>query len=363
MVEVARVVLALEEHDVAEEVMHFLDRTGRTRVVATAGDDRQLGEAVRQLEPDAVIAQPSLVLSASLNGSQLIAVDTRESVNGLRSAIRAGACGYFVWPVEREELAGAAAASARRAGVGSKRALVIAVQASRGGAGATFVSTHLSAAFARRGSECVLLDADFAFADVTAALGAFAEPEAPPHHTIADLIPVIDELDPLRLGDALWHHPEGFAVALAPEASQNEWSGSDRVQRVIDVAAQAADVVVVHLPRSIDEVAALACAGADRVLMILSLDVLSFRAGTRAIQRMPYDRVDLVVNRATRAEVTPSDVQRVFGRAPVAVLPNDAAVPRAQDHGRLLPPRSRLSKAFDRLAERLSERLSEEVSS
>jgi hypothetical protein len=61
------------------------------------------------------------------------------------------------------------------------------------------------------------------------------------------------------------------------------------------------------------------------------------------------------VNRATRAEVTPSDVLRVFGRAPVAVFASDGAVPRAQDHGRLLPARSRVSKAFDRLAERLSE--------
>ena len=47
MQEVARVVLALEEHDVIEEVMHFLDRSGTARVVATADDDRQLVEAVR----------------------------------------------------------------------------------------------------------------------------------------------------------------------------------------------------------------------------------------------------------------------------------------------------------------------------
>ena len=58
MDQVARVVLALEAPEVAEEVMHFLDRSGRARVVATAGDDRQLAEAVRQLEPDAVVAEP-----------------------------------------------------------------------------------------------------------------------------------------------------------------------------------------------------------------------------------------------------------------------------------------------------------------
>jgi hypothetical protein len=42
MEEVTRVVLALEPPDVAEEVMHFLDRSGRARVVGTAGDAEQL---------------------------------------------------------------------------------------------------------------------------------------------------------------------------------------------------------------------------------------------------------------------------------------------------------------------------------
>jgi hypothetical protein len=32
------------------------------------------------------------------------------------------------------------------------------------------------------------------------------------------------------------------------------------------------------------------------------------------------------------------------------VLPFDAGVPRVQDHGRLLGPRGRLGRAFDRLA-------------
>src|SRR5262245_64148463 len=51
MEEVTRVVLALEPPDVAEEVMHFLDRSGRARVVGTAGDIVQLTAAVRQIGP------------------------------------------------------------------------------------------------------------------------------------------------------------------------------------------------------------------------------------------------------------------------------------------------------------------------
>ena len=113
MENVARIVLAMEQHDIAEEVMHFLDRSGHSRVVATAADDRQLLEAVHQLEPDAVVGQSSLVVDAILT-RPFLAVDTRESVGALRAAIRAGADGFFVWPVDREALS--TAAGATRAG-------------------------------------------------------------------------------------------------------------------------------------------------------------------------------------------------------------------------------------------------------
>src|SRR5581483_2656898 len=108
--QVARVVVALEGHDLAEDVMHFLDRSGQARVVATATDERQLAEAVRQLEPDAVVASPGFTRSPlPIDGRALLTVDTAESIAGLRAAIRAGAGGFFLWPQEREGLAAAAA--------------------------------------------------------------------------------------------------------------------------------------------------------------------------------------------------------------------------------------------------------------
>ncbi len=94
MDQVARVVLALEAPEVAEEVMHFLDRSGRARVVATAGDDRQLAEAIRQLEPDAIVAAPTM-LGGRQGAGVVLALDTRESVTSLRAAIRGGRGGLF----------------------------------------------------------------------------------------------------------------------------------------------------------------------------------------------------------------------------------------------------------------------------
>jgi DNA-binding NarL/FixJ family response regulator len=73
MDDVARVVLALEATQVAEEVLHYLDRSGLARMVATATDDRQLVASVRQTEPDLVVAQPSLASAA--RGSDVRALD------------------------------------------------------------------------------------------------------------------------------------------------------------------------------------------------------------------------------------------------------------------------------------------------
>jgi pilus assembly protein CpaE len=356
--DIARVVLALEAPDVAEEVMHFLDRSERAHVVATAIDDRQLAEAARQLEPDAVVAQPRLAEGAGIHGPTLLALDTRESVSSLRAAIRTGADGFFLWPSDREQLASAVGGALVRSDPSERRGAVIAVHAARGGAGATFVATHLAAAFARRSSSCLLVDADPLYADVSAALGAPDDV-----HTLGDLLPLAGELTTQHLDEAAWTHPAGFEALLAPEPARVTDVQGSAIVDVIETAAAARDMVIVHLPRAVDAAAPSVVGCVDRLLEVLSLDVLSFRAATRALDVMSplgvEDRVSFVVNRATRGEIVPGDVQRVFGSAPLAVVPLDRSVGRAQDHGRLISARGRVGRAFDRLAARIAHDIDE----
>jgi Flp pilus assembly CpaE family ATPase len=354
MEDVARVVLAMEQHDVAEEVMHFLDRSGRARVVATAADDRQLSEAIRQLEPDAVIGQPSLVRDGVTGSKTFIALETRESVGALRAAIHAGASGFFVWPVDRDALSSAAAETHAGPLALDRRALVVAVHAARGGAGATFMATHLARAFARRGRSCCLIDGDPAFGDVGAALGA---PDNV--RSLGDLLPLGAELTVAHLNDALWTHADGFRVLVAAPPGDAPDTGATDVRRVIDVAASSNDVVVIHLSRGLDPITRSCLEAADRIAEVVTLDVLGFRAAKQTCELLRPAGMDgsvrFVVNRATRAEITPRDVERVFGSQPVAVIALDRGVARAQDHGRLVSARGRTGRAIDRLAARLEE--------
>jgi pilus assembly protein CpaE len=359
MEEVARVILAFEEQDVAEEVMHFLDRTGRARVVATASDEHQLSEAVRQLEPDAVVGSPRLATSARLNGSALLAIDTTETVQSLRRALKVGARGFFLWPADRGELARAVALvfspeTRERDTLGR----VVAVHGPRGGTGATFLATHLAASFARRELRCVLVDLDLGIADIGPAVGA---PVDGSPKTIADAAPMGEELTARHLDDLLWPHPAGFRVLFGPaDGQQAERVTARDIGPVLEAVRSGADVVVLHVPRGMDDTVRLGLGIADVVVMVLGLDVLSFRAAKRVVDATGLDhRCSFVVNRATRREISPDDVQRAFGRPPVAVIPVDRRVSAAQDHGRLLPARRRAGRAVDRLAAKLLERLEE----
>lgn len=361
MEEVARIVLALEQSEIAEEVMHFLDRTGRVRVVGTAGDERQLQEAIRQLEPDAIVASPALVPArGDLNASTLFALDTTQSVGTLRRAIRAGAAGFFLWPAEREELALAAVRIRPPLEHSVEgRARVVAVYGPRGGAGTTFVATHLAAALARRGGRCVLVDLDVVFADASAAVGVPADEEV---RTVADLLPLEDEVSPRHVEEVLWRHPQGFGVLLAPGGELGAVQVRGRHYRsAVSAVRRTCDVVVLHVPRGLDEISRTGLDLADQVLVVLGLDVLSFRDAKRAIAAAGLeDRCAFVVNRARRSEISPKDVERVFGTPALAVIPADRGAPAAQDRGQLLPMRGRLGRSIDGLARRLTEGSSSE---
>jgi Flp pilus assembly CpaE family ATPase len=124
----------------------------------------------------------------------------------------------------------------------------------------------------------------------------------------------------------------------------------------ISAVRRCADEIVLDVPRAFDEVSRAGLDSADRVLIVLGLDVLSFRNAKRAIETIGIeDRCDFVVNRAGRSEIAPRDVERVFGRPALAVIPADRAVSPARDHGRLVPMRGRVGRSLDRLARRLEE--------
>jgi pilus assembly protein CpaE len=274
----------------------------------------------------------------------------------LREAIEAGAYGVFAWPEERLELAEAVARTRRsRSEDPETRGRVVAVYGARGGAGATFLLSHLAAAMAGRGERTVVADLDAEFADLTVALGVSGE-EA---RTIADLVDVADELAPDHLEEVLYAHPRGFSALLGPGHHDNITSIPPGLYPgCIALLAGSFDIVLVLVPRALDTLAQAAVRMADDVLLVVTLDLFALFGARRALAALQMDdppgRCRVVVNRAARSDVTAGDVERILGIRPSAVVRFDPAVRRAQDRGELLPTRAgRVGRDIDALARAL----------
>lgn len=355
----ATVVLGLEEQAMAEEILHFLDRLPRVRVVGAASDRPGIEREIRRTSADAVVGSPE-VLSDDLAVPSVLAVSGRETTAGLRAAISAGVQGFFLWPEERGSLARAVERTARRGDVGERpQGRLAALYGPRGGAGVTFLATNLAAACAARRASTVLVDLDMDYADVTIALGIVSNGQP----TLADLTPVLeeDELVPEHIDKVLYDHPRGFRVLLAPHRPFPAGAVSGRHVTVLaGVLRSRFDISILHLSRSLGEVTRAAISASDQVLVPVTLDVLAFRHARRALEALGDlgldGRVRLVINRAAPSEVVPEDAERVFGLRPSAVIGTDRAVVRAQNRGELLVGRSgRTARRISALAARLLE--------
>ncbi|MGH2740157.1 MAG: AAA family ATPase [Actinomycetota bacterium] len=335
----SRVVIGIDDPALQEEVLHFLDRVPEVRVVGAAADSVGLTTALRTLRPDAAVAVPAVVREAAyLDGARILALAGKETTEGLRAALDVGAHGFYLWPAERDRLARDALGAGRREEREVVReGRVYAVYGPRGGAGVTFLSTNLAAACARLDADTALMDCDLLHGDVATAIGIEMGDET---KTVAELIPLLDELTPEHVGQVLYEHPSGFRALLAPSDMREgvEVEGA-RLARAADVLRSDFDVVLLHLPRD-PERARPFLEVADAVLVVLTLDVLAFRGARRALSFLDAvglrTRRFLIVNKAVRGDLAPKDAERALGLVPTAVINEDRLVPRSQDRGTLV---------------------------
>ncbi|MFN2590232.1 MAG: CpaE family protein [Actinomycetota bacterium] len=333
------VVIEIDDPGLHQEVLDFVGRHPGVDVQAAAFDhDQRPVASVRVVCP---IFAAHVEPHPRDEGITLM-VAPELSVPVLRTAIRAGIRGTFLWPDEREDLlktlVQSAAAMTKQA---PSRGRVVAVAGARGGVGATFVAAHLTAAFAARGDRAALVDADPMHSDLTAALGVLPEHGA---RTIEDLLPVIEELSPDHLEDVLFRHPGGFSVLLGPDAP-NPSIRPGICRGIVALLALAYDPVVVHLSRPGDPSARDVADVADTVALVASLDLLSVYGARRAFESLGLGvstrSVFLVMNRPGRSPLGSKDVEQVLGMRPTLTIRPDPRVGRAQQRGRLLPPGTR----------------------
>lgn len=285
----------------------------------------------------------------------------------LSAAMDSGARGLVVLPLEYEELATRVQSAASWA-LGVRRHLtsgqdvvtgpggtVVTVSGAKGGVGTTLTAVQLALAVRASGRSVALLDLDLQSGDVASYL------DVQFRRSIVDLAGIGD-IGTRVLQDAVFAHPTGVGLLLAPAEGERGEEVTDRVARqAIGALRNRYDVVVVDCGTQMNGANAAAVELADRAVLMVTPDVVAVRAAKRMVRL--WDRLQIrkaeetltVVNRNSRlSEIQASLVERITGtRTARTVIPSQyKELQAAVDAGRMqdLDNRSTVKQAMWGLA-------------
>jgi pilus assembly protein CpaE len=215
------------------------------------------------------------------------------------------------------------------------RGRVVTVFSAKGGCGKTTLSTNLAAAIAQSGKGSVaLVDLDLAFGDVAIALQLF------PAHTIADAVPIGDELDGPALVSLLTTHRSGLQALVAPmEPSAAETISTELVVHILELLRQEFDYVIVDTPPALDDHVLAAFDRSDIVALIATLDIpalknLKLTLETLDLIGFSRDRLKIVLNRSdSKVGLALSEVEKTLKAPIVAQIPSSRDVPASTNRG------------------------------
>jgi pilus assembly protein CpaE len=212
---------------------------------------------------------------------------------------------------------------------------VVTVFSAKGGCGKTTLATNLAAALADSGRGSVaLLDLDLAFGDVSIALQLF------PSHTIADAVPIGEDLDGPALMSLLTSHRSGLKALVAPmEPSAADSIDVTLVTRILDLLREEFDYVIVDTPPALDDNVLAAFDRSDVVALLATLDIpalknLKLTLETLDLISFPRDRLKVVLNRAdSKVGLSLSEVEKTLKAPIVAQIPSSRDVPASTNRG------------------------------
>lgn len=298
---------------------------------------------------DALLAALDRLAEVCEAATRVVVVGPANDIALYRALLARGVSDYLPLPLSPAQLAAAITALFADPQA-APRGKVVAFWGARGGAGASTLAQNAAWCLGKHLREAVLyVDLDVAFG--TSGLAFDLETR----QNVADMLSHPDRLDPVMLERCLQDYDEALKVLLAPgDPRAAVRMDVDGVDRLLDLAARMAPVVVVDLPRVWSEWTAHVLYGADEVVLVAAPELASLRDSKTMLEvlgarRAPTAAAKLVLNRVDAAR-QPQLGAKVFadtlGLAPALSIPADPqAFGIAANDGRMVAEAAPASKA------------------
>ncbi|MFF9866223.1 CpaE family protein [Streptomyces sp. NPDC013953] len=339
-----RILPAVGDADAARSITTLLSQLPDAEPAGPVGDSTSLLDTLARLAAESLDELPEVVLVHERIGPvpalELIRevalrfpavgviLVTSDASPGLYSAaMDSGARGLAGLPMSYEELAQRVQAAAswstgvrRHLGHGAgdlhtgPGGTVVTVSGAKGGVGTTVLAVQLALAARASGMNTALADLDLQAGDVASYL------DVQFRRSVVDLAGIQD-ISPRVLQDALFSHPTGIGLLLAPAEGERGEEVDDRaVRQVVSALRHRYEIVVVDCGTHMNGANAAAVEMADLTLLVTTPDVVTVRAAKRMVRL--WDRLQIrkaeetvtVVNRHTRnTEIQPPLIERITG--------------------------------------------------
>ncbi|GAB3676897.1 AAA family ATPase [Angustibacter aerolatus] len=333
-----RVLIAAPSQELAADLAETVAAAG-AQAVGTVTSEAQLREQLGALDADVVLVREDLsptpvwpLIREAVTAKPYLAIVVAArsgSAEVLAQAMDAGARAVVELPLQVEDVAtkimsaGGWAQTMRRVIGGEREAttsaagLMVVLAGAKGGVGTTTLAVHLALHSAQDDPtrRVCLVDLDVAKGDVPLYL------DAQHRRSILDLAPVAQDLGPRAIADALYQHPSGLNVLLAPaEGEFAERLTGDQVAAILTGLRQRHDVVIVDAGAVVNEASAAAVELADEVYVVTMPDVPSLRGVRRAVEMWERlglrkeEAVQTIVNRADkRTDIQAETAAKIAG--------------------------------------------------
>lgn len=261
--------------------------------------DQGFDAAIIDLEADPEYALSLIEEIVSLSQTTVIVYASRVDPNWIVRAMRAGAREYLSDPIDQSALSEALSrASTRRAAPRTPQksgGKLLVFMGGKGGSGVTTVACNFAVSLVQEcGQSAVLVDLDLPLGDAALSLGLT------PQFSTGDALQNAERLDSNFFNKLLMKHASGLSVLGAPGRFPHVQASNDAIDKLLTVARQDFDWVVVDAGSRFDFTGASWFQRADTVYMVMQAGIPELRNSHRLISeffRSGTPRLEMVLNR------------------------------------------------------------------